>query len=184
MPDELISKRPYPQRTQFAPPAGAPLFSVAIILFLIFLLVWGGLYFYKRSLDANAENWRSQISSLENELRPDLLNQLIGLSNRLAATREILSRHTFSSNTLALLERDTHPQVSFTSFQYSEEGRKIELSAKAASYRVVADQVMAFEADPQVESVGFGGLQLDDKGLVGFKLSIIFKPSLTKLRPQ
>lgn len=184
MPDDLISKRPLPQRAQFVTQSSALLFNAALVLFILFLVIWGGLYLFRRSLDSNAANWREQISSLENELRPDLLNQLLALSNSLTSTRDIISSHVFSSNTLALLERDTHPQVAFSSFQYSADGRKIELSAKAASYRVVAEQVTILEADPQVESVNFGGLQLDEKGLVNFKLSIVFKSSLLKLRSQ
>ncbi|MFY9461958.1 MAG: hypothetical protein WAP51_02025 [Candidatus Sungiibacteriota bacterium] len=184
MPDDLISKRPLPARMQFVTQSSALLFNVEIILFILVLAVWGGLYLFRRSLESNAANWREQISALEQELRPDLLNQLVALSNRLAAAREIISGHKFSSNTLLLLERDTHPQVAFSSFQYSADGRKIDLAAKAASYRIVADQVTLLEADPQVESVSFGGLQLDDKGLVSFKLSIIFKASLLRLRSQ
>lgn len=184
MPDDLISKRQLPPRTQFITQSSALLFNMAVILFLLFLAVWGGLYLFRRSLESNAANWREQISALEQELRPDLLNQLIALSNSLSATRDILANHFFSSNTLALLERDTHPQVAFTSFQYAADGRKIDLAAKAGSYRVVAEQVTIMEADPQVESVNFGGLKLDEKGLVDFKLSIVFKPSLLRLRSQ
>ncbi len=184
MPDDLISKRSLPPRTQFITESSALLFNVAVIFFILFLAVWGGLYLFRRSLESSAANWRDQINSLENELRPDLLNQLIVLSTRLSAARDIISNHVFSSNTLVLLERDTHPQVAFSSFQYSADGRKIDLAAKAASYSVVADQVTMIEADPQVESVNFGGLRLDDKGLVDFKLSIVFKSSLLRLRSQ
>ena len=184
MPDDLISKKPLAARAQFITQSGTLLFNVAIIFFILVLAAWGGLYFFRRSLDTNAANWREQIITVEKELRPDFLNQLVALSDRLTAVREIISGHKFSSNTLLLLERDTHPQVAFSSFQYSADGRKIDLAAKAASYGIVADQVTLLEADSQVESVGFGGLQLDETGRVNFKLSIIFKASLLQLRSK
>lgn len=169
-------------RERFTTEGGAWLFNIGIVLFILILVTWGGLFLFKGSLKTNAANWREQIIALENELRPDLLNQLIQLSNRISAARELLSGHVFTSNVFTMLERDTHPQVALTSFQYVGDARKVELNAKAASYRVVAEQVTILEADPQVESVAFGGLQLDEKGLVVFRLTIISKPSLLRLR--
>ena len=184
MPDDLLSKRPAFDRTRIINQGGEWLFTSSIVAFILVVLAWGGLYLFKRTLETNAANWREQIAILEKELRPDLLNQLFALSNRLAAARDVLTSHTFSSNVFALLEKSTHPQVFYSSFQYAADGRLITLTAKAGSYRIVAEQITILESDPQVERVGFGGLTLDDKGFVNFKLTVIFKPSLLQIRPQ
>lgn len=182
MPDSFIAKQLSPERTRITTQGGAWLFNISLIGAVLVFLLWGGLILYRRTLEKNAENIQTENKQLETELRPDLLNQLIALSGRLAATREILSNHSFSSRVFEFLEQDTHPQVSFSSFQFSADSRKVDLSARAASYRVVAEQVASFEADPQIESVNFSGLQLDEKGGVTFKLTIIFKQSLLRLR--
>jgi len=184
LPDELLSKRPALDRARIVTQGGEWLFTFSIVAFILIILAWGGLFLFKKTLVTNAANWREQIGILEKELRPDLLNQLFAISNRLSAAREVLTNHTFSSNVFALLEKNTHPQVFYSSFQYAADTRTITLTAKAGSYRIVADQITIFESDPQVERVSFGGLSLDDKGHVGFKLSVIFKPSLLKIRPQ
>ena len=184
MPDDLFSKRPVIDRARIVTQGGEWLFTASIVAFILVILAWGGLFLFKRTLETNAANWREQIGILEKELRPDLLNQLLALSGRLAAAREVLTNHNFSSNVFVLLEKSTHPQVFYSSFQYANETRSIALTAKAGSYRIVADQITIFERDPQIERVSFGGLSLDDKGHVGFRLTVVVKPSLLKIRPQ
>lgn len=183
MPDDLISKRPAFERTRIVTRGGEWLFVVSAVVFVLTIVVWGGLFLFKRGLHTNAANWREQVSALERELRPDLLNQLIVLSDKLISSREILTNHVFPSNVFALIERTTHPLVSYDAFQYAADPNVVTLSAKAASYKTVAEQITILEADSQVERVSFGGLTLQDDGLVSFKLSISFKPSLLKLRP-
>lgn len=190
MPDDLISKKQEFGRTRLSESArilsqgGGLFFTGSAIIFASILAVWGGLFLYRRALENNASVWREQVAVLERELSPDVLNQVLVLFGRLSGAHEILANHIFSSNVLALLEKDTHPRVYFQTFQYASQPKTVTLLAKAASYSDVAEQITLLEADPQVESVNFGGLALDEGGLVNFKLTIIFKPSLLKLRPR
>jgi len=185
MPDDLISKKQDFERTRaVVAESSGWLFTASAIIFVIVIAGWGGLFLFRRALESNAVVWREQVMVLERELSPDVLNQVLILFGRVTGARDILAGHLFSSNALSLLEKDAHPKVFFQTFQYAGQPRTATLLAKAGSYSDVAEQITILEADPQVESVSFGGLTLDEASLVNFKLTIIFKPSLLKLRPR
>lgn len=179
----LIAKDPYSARSRVIYRSGAWIFSAALALFIAALIISGGLWIYARSLAAAQNQWRDQIRTQEDELRPDLLAQLVDLSNSLDVARELLAKHVFVSNAFAFLQEAAHPKAQFTSFSFSLDSQKIDVSGLAQSYRAVAEQISALESNPQVEHVEFGGLSLADRGLVNFKLAIIVKPSLLTLRP-
>ena len=164
--------------------AGAWVFNVGLVAFLASLVFLGGLFLYNRSLNSSRDVWKKQIDTQEADLRPDLLQQLIDLSNELAATKSLLSNHTFASNVFTFLEQSTHPKVQYTNFAFAADALKIDLSAVAASYQTVADEISILEANPQVAKVDFGGLSRTDQGLVNFRMSITVRPSLLKLHSQ
>lgn len=184
MPEELIAERISLGQSRFYAARGREWFlPSAVVILLIAAAAWGGLSLLRRSFNIDAEKWSAEVEKLEKELRPDLLNELGLLSNKLGAIQEIISGHRFGSNVFVLLERLVHPEVVFSSFSYADETRKIELSGKGSSYRAVAEQIALFEADQQVESVSFGGLSLDDRGSINFKAVVILKPGILRLRP-
>jgi Tfp pilus assembly protein PilN len=161
------------------------LLNLGLIAFIAAAVSAGGLYFYRRSVDRTRAEWAAQVEIQESELRPELLAQLIDLSNTLTVTRELLQNHTISSNVFTLLQETTHPKVQYTTFAFSVEKQTIEVAGLALSYQAVAEQVRILEGQSQVAKVGFGGLALGEKGLISFRLSITVKPSLLKLRsPQ
>lgn len=153
-------------------------FSGALVLFIAALVLAGGLYFYGRALQTTRGRWVEQVKAQEAELRPELLSQLTQLGATFASVRDLLSSHSFPSNVLTLVQSLTHPSVQFTGFSYSRSARKIELAGLARSYQTVAQQVRAMEASPQIERVDFGGLSRNERGLVNFKLAVIFKASV------
>ena len=119
---------------------------------------------------------------MEVDLRPDILEQLLALDKKLGSLRTLLTGHAIPSNVFAFLEQNTLSRVRFTSFSYAAESGKLELSGEAATYFLLAQQVRTFESLSQIERVDFGGLSIGEKGLVSFRMSIIFKPALLRFQ--
>ena len=180
----LISQDRAATRPRVIYQGGVWLLNIGLILFFTSLIATGGLYLYQRSLESTHTRWLEQVKNQEGELRPDLLTQLVDLSNSLNITHELLSNHTFVSNVFSFLQQVTQPRVQFTTFSFTLDSQKIDVSGVAASYRVVADQINVLESNPQVEHVDFGGLSLGDRGLVNFKLAIIIRPDLLRFQSQ
>lgn len=175
--DHERSRVPRPWRSE----AGAWLFNLGLIAFLAALVFAAGLFFYRNSLEKSRTTWADQVKTQEDDLRPDLLQQLVDLAHQLSSTSSLLSNHTFASNVFAFLEASTLPRVQFTSFGLV--GAKVDLAAVADSFQTVADQVGILETNPQVVKVDFGGLSRLDAGRVNFRITILLKPGLLKLVP-
>lgn len=159
--------------------SGALLFNLSLVLFLVALVAFGGLFFYRRALETTRAEWADQVKKREADFNAEGgVGRLLDTANALAVTRELIAKHVFPSNIFKLLEEVTLPRVQFSSFSYARDSRKVDLAGVAASYKTVADEVRILEAHPQIEKVDFGGLFVNDKGLINFRLAVVFKPSL------
>lgn len=162
--------------------AGLPLSAVSISLFVAVLAAVGGLFVLNGQMKSQKEELIRQNEVKEESLRPELLEQIIALEDRLKGIRALLARHPYASNVFQILEADTHPQVKFTSFSFSSGTLKADLAGEALNYRVLARQIAFLERDPQVEDVQFGGLSVTGPASVGFRLTITFKPTFLHIR--
>jgi len=163
---------------------GKPAFLfISLVIFLVTLAIYGGLVFYNRSQKAVYQELVDELQAKKDELRPEILNPIFLLDTRIKNLRSLLSNHTFTSNIFKLLEADTHPRVRFTSFNFNRDTKKIDMSAEAANYAVIAQQISILERDSLVDKVEFGGLSATANNTIGFRLAIVFKPTLLQLRP-
>lgn len=183
-PTSFIPKSQPRLSAAFVAEGGAWLFNIALLLFVASAVGAGGLYLYRRSLASAYADWREQVVAQEAEFRPEFLAQFTDLSSALASARVLLAGHVYASSALLLVESLVHPSVSFNSLSFSRNQQTIELSGAAKSYQAVAEQIRTMEGNPQVESVEFGGLARSERGVVSFRLTVHFKPSLLELRSQ
>ncbi len=162
---------------------GTWFFYFSLILFFLIAATYGGLFFLNRGQKEARNLLLEEIKFKEEELRPELLNQIFTLDNQLKNLRSLLARHVFTSNVLALLESNTLPRVRFTNFNLTAGSLKVDLTGEAANYAALAEQVAILERHPQIEKTEFGGLYQVSPSLVGFKLSLTLKPGLLSLKP-
>lgn len=158
-------------------------FYFSLLLFLASLAAYGGLALLNRAQGEAREELARAVGEKEAELRPELVNQIFLLDARLKNLRTLLSGHLFTSNIFRFLEGSTHPRVRFLSFNFLAQSRRIDMSGEAASYATVAEQVALFERHPHVEKVEFGGLSLGSNNLVNFKLTLMLRDAILRLRP-
>ena len=188
MPDQLqslLSQRPGSAPSITPPHRGmAFTLNIGLILFVLSLAASAGLFGYERWLNASRQGLIQDIQTKEATLKQDSLADLAGIANALRAARSLLAGHMFTSNAFQLLREATHARVYFTNFSFSSGSRKIDLAAIAPSYQAVADQITLLEMRPEVETVDFGGLSRNERGLVSFQLNITFRPSLLQFRNQ
>lgn len=180
---DLLFKKESPLSTLQMRQGGSILFYLSLLIFFAALAGYGGLALLNNAQEKAREELIAQVRTKEEELRPELLNQIFLLDARIKNMRALLSQHLFPSNVLSFLETHTHPQVQFLNLNFSGDARKLDMTGEAASYAVLAEQIAALEGDPNVSGVEFGGLSLGAKNLVNFKIAIIFKPNLLSTRP-
>lgn len=184
MPDLLARKEATASKIAQAQQENSLFFLIALLLFIAASAVYGGLFFLIQAQTAVREELTLQIQEKERNLRPELIEQIYLLEERLQNIGTLLNNHTFSSNAFRVIEAVTHPQVHFTSFGFDSENYKVEMSGETISYAVLARQVNILERDPQIENVEFGGLTLTGNNLLGFRTTILFRQALLQTRPE
>jgi len=179
---QLIS-RERPRISSFIYQGGVWFFNLSLVLLILALILFGGLFFYGRTIEASRADWAREVTKRKEAFGAEGgVGRLVSTSNSLGVVRELVGQHVFASNVFAFLAEVTHPKMQFNSFAFARDSRKIDLSGLAANYKTVAEQVNILESHPQVEKVEFGGLATTERGFVSFRLAIIFKPSLLNLR--
>ena len=162
---------------------GTFFFYLALALFFLSLAGFGGLALLNRAQEVAFEETKEQIKAKEENLRPELIQQILILDQRLTNLRMLISGHIFVSNVLDLVETGAHPQTQFTNFGLNTETRRIDLSGETASYLTLAQQIELFEKNAQVERVDFGNLSLGNANRLGFKMVISLKQGFLHIRP-
>lgn len=171
-------------RMRFSSRVSDVFFLAALIFFFLAVFGSGGVLVFQYTANQKIAALDAEREKLESDLRPHLIDQVLELSRRIEAGGVALGSHIFPSNIFEFLESATLPQVRFMSFGYSFDAKRVDLSAEAASYATLARQIRVLEGRKEVEKVDFGGLALGGKGLVNFKISIIFHEDLFHRRPQ
>lgn len=177
-----LSLKQAPTASRLSYGGGFPFSAISVTMFVAALGAIGALLLLNGGRRAQKEELISQNKIKEESLRPELLEQIITLEDRIKGIRTLLAGHPYASNIYRILEADTHPQVKFTSFAFATDTLKVELDGETVSYRTLARQITFFERDPQIEDVQFGGLSATGQGVIGFKLTLTFKPTFLHIR--
>ena len=162
--------------------ANSLFFVGSLLLFLLVLLLAGGLYFLVSSEESAQVEKRAEIDRKASELRAsDVAVRAVDLEKRIKNMKSILETHSLATNTLRFMEAIVHPQVRFIGFDYRNESRTITTKGAARGYSAVSQQIEFIKRDPNVAKVDFGGLNLDNKGIIEFSLAITMKPAFATM---
>ena len=183
MADFLIKKEKTADRFAMFRPGTGLILRVSLGLFILSLVSYAVLIFIDRSQVKTEENLLQEVRVRQDELRPELVNQIFTLESKLASIQTLINKHPFSSNILKFLEENTLPNIRFLTFDFKSDTGRLEMSGDAASYAALTEQIILFERNSRVEKVEFGGLTLGAGNLVNFRLTMVFKPVLLRTPP-
>jgi len=183
MADLLSSKSTTGSRIDVTVRSTVPLlFYIGLALLVLEGAAYGGLFVLKRYQTAAFEELIAEIES-KAEIRPEAINQVFLLDNRLRDMRTILSQRLYLSSLFSFLEGTTNSKVRFLNFSFRADTRRLEMTGEAGGYATLARQIALFESDPRIERVEFGNLALDQNNLLRFQTTIIFTPSFFRSTP-
>jgi len=168
---------------------------VSIVVLLISLLVTGGAYAWRYTLNdsikkacpPDATNEDIDRCGLEaaltlvrdsiKEYQPTI-DKVQKLDRQLRRAEELLTNHRTLLPLFALLEEETLQTVRYNSFDYKADG-KVSFGGQAKSYESIALQSIEFAKSPFIKDFVFSGLNLGQDGIVVFKLDMEIDPLLT-----
>lgn len=152
---------------------------VAIIIFIVTIALSLGVFFYQRYLVSEVVKKNASLVKSKNAFDTSSIEEIIKLSKRIEASKDILGKHTLLSPIFKALEEKTLANVRFSSFSYeSKKGSDIFLSLKgeAKGFNAVALQSDVFGEDPLFKNPIFSDLSLDESGNVIFKFRAALDP--------
>ena len=148
------------------------------LAFCIFVLA---VYFvmagYVKFANSQIENLDREIQDTVTSLSTEEVEKVLVLDAQLRGLKILLPQHIFVSDLFSLLENNTSPQVSFSSFKLDTAQRVLSLEGTAPSLTEVSIQAAALKSQQYVRDVVLKDVR---QGGVGFefKLEINFTNDL------
>ena len=176
----FIPKKPMIEQSVVAKRPTSIFLIISIVIFLAMVLVSGGYYLYKQSLDKSVKQMESDLKLARNRFEPSEITKLKLLDRRLQSSAEILSKHITISPIFGALDALTLKTVRYTKFGYdfgSNNKIIVTMSGQAVGYRSVALQADMFTKNKNLIDPSFSNLALDDKGNVLFDLKFSVDPN-------
>ena len=145
-----------------------------ITVLILMLVLSGGLYFYKNSLEDTKTGLDAQIVSLEKDRDKKVETNLLTLSKQLSLMSTLLDSHIVWSKALSKVENLLQPQVQFLSFSAAVSDNRFEFKALATNYTVVARQIAAFVSDDSIKDITLTNVHVLTTGKLEFSIKLEF----------
>jgi len=148
-----------------------------LVLVIISLSVYAGLFFYEKSLNKQVEKIQSQIEEINKQRDIEFEKETISLEKNLKELKIILKNHLYWSNIFSKIENLVVPQVIFSKLEgdtKSDGSADLTLEGKTLGYTYLAKQMVSFSQDDMVSNVEVSKINVADQGGIEFNLNINF----------
>ncbi len=141
---------------------------------VLMLVLTGGLYYYKSTLENQKTELDEQIVNLEKNRDKNVEANLLTLSKQLSLISTLLDSHVVWSKALGKVENLLQPQVQFLSFSAAVLDNRFEFKALATNYTVVARQIAAFVSDDSIKDITLTNVHVLTTGKLEFSIKLEF----------
>ena len=160
-------------------------FLISLLLLLLSAGIFGGLYFYKKSLQTEISSAIASLELAKKAFEENLITELSRLNSSVNVAKILFSQHQATSRIFKLIGDLALTDVSFSNFNYNFSGKSatVSMNGEAKSYASVAFQAKIFEESGFIDKVTFSGLGLKGAGKVNFNVDFSFNPSYVIYKP-
>lgn len=157
------------------------IFSViAAVVFIVSILVSGGLFFYKKSLISQIAKADSDILATKAAFEPEKIKELMDINNRLLSTKNLLENHIVVSQILVLMEDLVLKKMRFVDFKYANHNTEptITVSGEIQTYNALAEQQSVFSQNEYLKETTFTNFNLAENGYIQVNFTAKIVPAL------
>lgn len=158
------------------------LIAVSVAIFILVLLVSGGLFFYTAAVKSGITELSESLKRAEAQFEAPLMTELKRTGESIEAVKKILAAHKAPSGIFEFFEKNTHLQVAFSSI--SVKGAAASLNGIAASFTALAEQSLIFKESPEIASIDISAISLNGSGQVKFSARLEINPEFLNYRPR
>jgi hypothetical protein len=154
---------------------------LAGVLFVITVLVSGGLFIYKNILESKRAAADQSLSAAREAFQPEKIQELIDVDSRIVSAKVLLDKHVAISGLLSLLQNLTVRNIRFDNMLYARKGDgsvTLSLDAEAATYNALALEQDIFSKNESMKNPEFSNFSLSENGTVKAKFFANLSPAL------
>ena len=107
-----------------------------------------------------------------------LEEEVFNYQKKIADFSQLLQNHLFTSKTLGLLERNSHPKIWFSQYNLDSTKGILALSGEAEDFSVLGQQLLIFKKEPLIKGLDLSNISVGRKGRVEFTLNLSLAPQL------
>jgi len=149
-------------------------------LFVLSLLIYGGLLLYQNKLNKDLGNTNQAIENLDIKRDFETEQIMVDLDKKLKVLKEMFENHFYWSDIVAKIEELTIPEVYFSDARLSlvEDKVSFGFSGNALTYTTLAKQIISFQEESDVKNIVVTGIALSSEGGIDFNLEITFSKDI------
>lgn len=151
------------------------LFIFSIALFLFFT------YSQKEGLKTLQELEAALVQQKTRE-EVELSQKISEAKKKTEAISLLLSSHKKGTNFFNLLEKLTHPEVSFNKFILETEEGMVSLTGRTESFKALGQQTSALEEEELIEEVNLVYIKMGKEKEIEFLISLLLDPEIWKYK--
>jgi len=160
------------------------LLTFVLIICLLALGTAFGLNYWNRIQENKLQQLETEFQTLRKTFPLSQEQEIAIFEEKLINLEKLLSNHIYFSNVLALLEQITHPQVYYTSLEYSLEKNSLVLGGTAKNQAVLSEAVNGFVNDSKdIKMVILRDMKVNTDSTVQFHLELLLQPQVLKYQP-
>lgn len=158
-------------------PGENKLLTVGSVVFAIIVILAGGLYFYKNSLEGKLVALDSEITALEQQRNNQAEENILVFNKQVSMLSDLLDNHAYWTTAFSKIESLTQNQVQFNTLTTSLADNRIDFKAVAANYTTVARQIASFISDDSITDVTLNKITARTDGQLEFTMKLTFDRS-------
>ncbi len=158
---------------------------IAVIIFIISVIVSGGVYAWKTYLEKQKAQMELDLKKNKQAFEPQTIEEYVRLNNRFDAAKKLLEQHVAVSAVFDILQARTLSTVRFKDFKYAFQNDgsvAISMVGEAKTYNSVAYQSQVFSKERAFKGIVFSNLDLDKSGNIIFKFDTRVEPKLVSYK--
>jgi len=154
--------------------------GIFLILLILSLLLFGGLFFYKKGLNKELSEIKQEILILDQQRTPEIEEKIGNLNEKLKILKEIFNNHLYWSELFTRMENLALKTAYFSDIGmgFLEGELVVDLSGNALTYTALAQQMLSFQQDSAVKEIKVSNIILGNKSGVDFNLQVKFSKDI------
>jgi hypothetical protein len=145
--------------------------GLLIFVFISYFLV-------SQSIKAAAKAEQEIDLKLANEVSKsaDLKKEILTYQKKIKDFSGVINGHKETLNIFGFIEKQCHPKVWFSEFEFDTKDGSVVVSGEAQSFQALGQQMLIFRGQEMITSASLESITMDKGGVISFEISLSLNP--------